>query len=171
VLTYTWTFDDGTTATGPEVVRTFTERRALRGTLTVTDPTGLTGTASTPAVAVDGPPGEGPPFEGVSLETEKVRMTRRGRVRLALRCPPTLFVHCTGRLRIARQGVRLGGRGFELDGGTRPRWVALSRRARRAVKRRGPLTVRVTITSRYPVGGPMTRTFGLVIRPPRERDS
>ncbi|MGW3330318.1 PQQ-dependent sugar dehydrogenase [Streptomyces rubiginosohelvolus] len=45
-LTYAWDFGDGTTSTGPNPSHTYTTAGTYNPTLTVTDPEGLTGTAS-----------------------------------------------------------------------------------------------------------------------------
>jgi hypothetical protein len=53
-LTYAWSFDDGTTASGQAVTHAFTTAGPHTATLTVTDPTGLTATA-TATVVVSAP--------------------------------------------------------------------------------------------------------------------
>jgi PKD repeat protein len=45
-LTYAWTFDDGSTASGPSAGHAFATPGVHTATLTVTDPAGLTGTAT-----------------------------------------------------------------------------------------------------------------------------
>jgi hypothetical protein len=57
-LIYTWTFDDGGTATGPVVSHVFATLGTHRATVTATDPTGLRATASatTSITAVPIPP-------------------------------------------------------------------------------------------------------------------
>jgi glucose/arabinose dehydrogenase len=47
-LSYLWTFGDGTTSTAANPVKTYTGNGNFTATLRVTDPTGLTGTASIP---------------------------------------------------------------------------------------------------------------------------
>jgi PKD domain len=59
-ITYLWTFDDGATATGRTATHAFTTVGTHTATLTVTDPTGLTGTAST-HFSVVAPPSTQPP--------------------------------------------------------------------------------------------------------------
>jgi endoglucanase len=56
VLTYRWDFGDGTSAAGATVVKTYADRRTYTVTLTVTDPAGATGSASTTVVVADAPP-------------------------------------------------------------------------------------------------------------------
>jgi PKD repeat protein len=58
-LTYSWDFGDGTTAAGKEVSHAYTlQRSGFNVVLTVTDPSGATGTASTPVTleAANQPP-------------------------------------------------------------------------------------------------------------------
>jgi hypothetical protein len=59
-LTYSWAFDDGTGASGASVSHAFTPLGAHSGTVTVSDPTGLTA-ASTAAVSVVPAPAPPPP--------------------------------------------------------------------------------------------------------------
>ena len=47
-LTYRWDFGDGATSTEPHPTHTYTENGSYSATVTVTDPTGKTGTASVP---------------------------------------------------------------------------------------------------------------------------
>src|SRR5262249_27809302 len=58
-LTYSWTFDDGATATGLMASHAFATAGAHSASLTVTDPTGLTGNA-TAQVSVVTPPSSVP---------------------------------------------------------------------------------------------------------------
>jgi hypothetical protein len=58
-LTYLWTFDDGATATGPTATHAFAAPGTHGATLTVTAPTGMTGTTSA-QVSVTSPPGSTP---------------------------------------------------------------------------------------------------------------
>jgi hypothetical protein len=63
-LTYTWSFDDGATASGPTAVHAFATPGPHVTTLTVTDPLGLTAAATAPVsvatTPVPPPPGPGP---------------------------------------------------------------------------------------------------------------
>ena len=59
-LTYQWAFDDGGSASGPVVGHAFTTAGNHAATVTVTDPSGLTGSA-TATVPVQASPGGGPP--------------------------------------------------------------------------------------------------------------
>jgi hypothetical protein len=62
-LTYAWAFDDGSTASGQTVMHAFAAPGDHVATLTVTDPTGLTGSAAV-AVGVTAVPGSGTPGGG-----------------------------------------------------------------------------------------------------------
>jgi hypothetical protein len=67
-LTYAWTFDDGASATGASTQHAFTTTGAHSATLTVTDPTGRTGTANVQVTVSDppSPPAGGDPGSGGS---------------------------------------------------------------------------------------------------------
>jgi hypothetical protein len=60
VLTYSWSFDDGTTASGSVVSHAFSTPGGHTGTLTVTDPTGQQATAQA-TTTVETPPAAGAP--------------------------------------------------------------------------------------------------------------
>lgn len=99
-LTYAWSFEDGKTASGPTVAHLFA--RAVRhvATLTVTDPTGLTGTTT-----VDVP-------DAVPPSLARARMLRK-RFRVARKTTPTAA-------RRARAGSAF------VFGLSEPAWVAIA---------------------------------------------
>ena len=55
-LTFEWSFDDGGTATGPQVTHSFTTTGPHQATVTATDPTGLTATSTVTVQVVTRPP-------------------------------------------------------------------------------------------------------------------
>jgi PKD repeat protein len=71
-LTYAWSFDDGGTATGAAVTHAFASAGSHTGTLTVTDDTGLTGTAIATAT-VTTPPTTSPPVTTKKCKKKKHR--------------------------------------------------------------------------------------------------
>jgi hypothetical protein len=94
-LDYEWSFGDGATATGKEVTHAYDSGSQRAVTLTVTDPTGQTATA-TKTLVLEGPPlgggsGQGaeptdanPVLSSVSLSTRAFRVARGTRVRFHL---------------------------------------------------------------------------------------
>src|SRR3954468_3562404 len=91
-LSFQWTFDDGGGAPGASVQRTFSTPGLHFGTLTVTDSTGRS-TSATAAVRV-----AFPPFNGVTIAGGKVRASKKGVVRVKLSCPPGTAGACIGTL-------------------------------------------------------------------------
>jgi hypothetical protein len=157
----TWTFDDGTTATGAQVTHAFTTPGTHRGTATATDPVGLRTDASA-TVVVKEPlfqrPTLAPSFAFTKLTS------RKGVVRVRLRCSPVAVdCHGTVALRLAgkpkaKGGVRaakavvLGKARYSiLNGTTKTIRVKLTRSARKRLARaRRGLRVKVVAT---PVDG------------------
>ena len=56
-MTYNWDFGDGSTGTGVQAIHVYTASGSYTVTLTASDPTGLSGSASAPVI-VTGPPAE-----------------------------------------------------------------------------------------------------------------
>jgi regulation of enolase protein 1 (concanavalin A-like superfamily) len=88
-LTYTWSFGDGSTATGPEATHTFTVPGQHTVTATVVDSRGATGTAKT-VITVDTPSlptcltGRSDGFEGTALDTARWSSVVRGNQELSV---------------------------------------------------------------------------------------
>jgi hypothetical protein len=85
-LTYSWSFDDGATATGPSATHAFATTGPHTGTVTVTDPTGQSVSAATTATIA---PPSGP-----------VLAPRPGSV--ADRTPPSITLFVRSRLSLAK---------------------------------------------------------------------
>jgi hypothetical protein len=82
VRTYSWSFGDGTTATGPEATHTYAEPGRYTCRLRVTDAAGNTSVrvARTKVVAA-------PSITGFALARRRITQTDRARIRLALNLP------------------------------------------------------------------------------------
>jgi len=106
------------------------------------------------AHAVD--PGYVDPFGGetanapkVRLEKRVYRMTKRGVLRVPVTCPSGAPVRCVGRLGVRARGTRAGSKRFSIARGhTEVVRVQLSRAARRLVRRRERVRMRLTAVTR-----------------------
>ena len=181
-ITFTWTFDDGTTVTGERAVKTWTVPGSHSATLTATDATGLSARHAFTIDVVDAPAGTEPleaPPAGVMLRrpgpaaaaTARVtvgdgplRLSAAGAIAVRLTCAP--LADCTGRISVALRGRRLGGRRIAAgayalragaSGAVRLRVAAA---ARQRVRRRAPVAVVVTLA---PDGRPTVRAPGTLV--------
>lgn len=104
---------------------------------------------SDPPPAIDHEPDE-PAARARATVVRKRVVVRRGRVRLVLRCRADGVERCRGKVLLGRRGS-LGRRGFAIAAGRRGAVVVkLSRRARRALARRGAIRLAVTVRTRVP---------------------
>jgi hypothetical protein len=87
------------------------------------------------------------PFAGAAVLSPRVRVDRRRRARVRLGCPSATFGSCSGMVTLARgRSVILGARRVGLRAGQIRRLrIQLSRRERRALKRRTPGHVYVAV--------------------------
>jgi PKD repeat protein len=86
-LTYSWSFDDGATATGAVVDHGFAAPGPHTGTVTVTDPTGQTATASASVTSTGVPALPRPVLSGLKLSHKVFRLGSR-LASLAAKKPP-----------------------------------------------------------------------------------
>jgi hypothetical protein len=127
-VTYSWSWDDGATATGASVTHAFTPLGAHTGTVTATDATGLTATASASATVNERPapaPGGGDPGGGAgggegaggdggdlrppvdrqgpvfAIAGRNLSLSRRNTVSVRLTCDRRETEPCAGTLRLA----------------------------------------------------------------------
>lgn len=153
-LTFAWTFDDGATAVGASVQHTFATPGLHFGTVTVTDSTGRSATATT-SVTVPKPP---PLFTGVTIAKQKVRASKEGVVKVKLRCPPSATGSCRGTLTLLGKGA-----GFRIA----PRRTAsvaikLPGRKLKLLRRRGTLRATARASARDASGGAAKRSSGKI---------
>lgn len=147
----TWTFDDGTTASGDTVTHSFSTPGSHRATVTATDPTGLTATAFAP-VTVTAPllPRQvmAPAFGFKKLTA------RKGIVRVVLSCP-VIAKNCAGIVKLKLAGTRktgLGSARYRIAHGTKKTVkVRLTHGARKRLRRAGQ-GLRITVVA-APTGG------------------
>jgi len=157
-VTVTWAFDDGTTATGERVVKTWAAPGAHSATVTATDATGLT-TARTLRVEVVaaaelGPqpgavqirrPGPSPAAAArVTLGAGPLRLGPDAGVAATLACAPG--ARCAGRLALGHGGRRLATAPYAIAAGHRATVrlrvpAALAARLRRRPERTVVVTV------------------------------
>lgn len=149
-LTYSWLFDDGATVVSPRVEKRFDEGGEHAGTVTATDPTGLTDTAT--ATLSDE---FAPELDVASLSVKG----RTARVKLDCDedegedCEGSISVRSLGRIELsAKKKVKLGSRKFDLDPGqVRTVKVKLRKRMLRRIERR-KLRLRLVITAKDDAG-------------------
>jgi hypothetical protein len=98
-LTFAWAFDDGASAAGAVVQHTFAKPGPHSGTVTVTDSTGRSATATASVVV------PAPPFGGVSVGSGRLRVSKQRLVRVAVGCPASAVGLCAGRFTLAGKSV------------------------------------------------------------------
>jgi PKD domain len=156
-LTYSWRFDDGGGAPGASVQRTFLTPGVHFGTLTVTDTTGLTSTATATVFVAY------PPFPGVAVRHGKVRASRRGAVKLDVSCPATTAGRCAGTLTL--DGARST---FSIPAGaSKPVKVKLSKAKLKTLRRRRRQTFTARVVAHDANGTSRTSTARLTLLAPR----
>ena len=172
-VTLTWTFDDGTTASGGRAVKVWTTPGLHTTRVTATDATGRRAvrhvttevlalgaapsapTAPPPAAARVPRPGPAP-VARASIRVAALRLTAAGSVPVRVRCAPV--VDCAGTIAVSRGGRRIAGARYAVAAG-RARTVALRVPAAtaRALRRRPASQVAVVLTL-APDGGAATRS-------------
>jgi PKD domain len=152
-LAYAWSFDDGATATGAGVTHTFAGGETHTGTVIVTDPAGVTASATasvtvaSPGSAVSPTPDHTAPAVTLLVKRHQslAKALRRG-IRARIGCSEACTYKATVLLR-----ARVGGRRIDLPAaGARTVTIRLTRRARAALRRLGrvKLHIRATATDR-----------------------
>jgi PKD domain-containing protein len=135
-LTYHWSFDDGTSATGKSVAHAFSTPGAHKATVTVTDPTGLTDTATS----------------SVSVAARAPSSSRRA-ARIALLGTPQVKGHTLIlRLRCAGPGTCSGKVRESIAKGRHARVIA-SRRFKLGAGRTATLRLELNATGRHLLRG------------------
>jgi hypothetical protein len=100
-LSFAWAFDDGGTATGAVVQHTFSVPGPHFGTVTVTDSTGRSATATASLVVPVPSVVPAPPFPGVTIPSTRLRVSKNRLVRVAVGCPAAAVGSCAGTLTLA----------------------------------------------------------------------
>jgi hypothetical protein len=159
-LTYSWTFDDGRARDGVSAKQGFSRAGLHFATVTVTDSTGRSATA-TVAVRVSAPPM--PAFAGVTIPKQTLMMSRKGVAAVKLRCPLGTVGACTGRLTLSRAGDKHAGAvSFAIArGATRRVSVKLSKRTRAALVKSRRLNVTAAVSA-HDANGTTRRTKGTI---------
>ncbi len=147
VLTYAWTFDQGPAGAGMTFERGFSTPGLHFGTVTVTDSTGRSSTA-TATVRVTAPPL--PQFAGVAIPKQTVKVSKKGLAKVKLGCPADTVGACSGKLTLTRASDRnMGAVTFAVArGATRAVTVKLTSRARTALKKAKRLNSTAKSTAR-----------------------
>jgi hypothetical protein len=156
-VSFQWTFNDGGGAPGASVQRTFSTPGLHFGTVTVTDSTGRSASA-TAAVRV-----AFPPFNGVTIAGGKVRASKKGVLKVKLSCPPSTAGACIGTLSLD------GGKtSFSIPRGV-PRTVSvkLPKRSLRALRKKRKQKLTATVAAHDANGTPRTTKLKLTLLAPR----
>jgi hypothetical protein len=159
-LTYAWAFDDGSGGEGVTRERAFSRAGLHFAAVTVTDSTGRSSTAVA-AVRVIRP--ELPPFAGITIPKQTVRVSKSGIAGVKLRCPLGTVGACSGTVTLGRAGDRkMGSASVAIArGATRKVNVKLTRRGRAALKKAKRLNATVTVAGRD-ANGTAHRTKGTI---------
>jgi YD repeat-containing protein len=171
IAKYEWDLDgngsfETNTGASPKATRTFAAPGTATVRLRVTDSRGVQDAVARELTILAQPPADrlAPIMRIGALSS---RISRTGRVTLTVACPAGERL-CLGRLSLRTRGARssaVGSREFRLAGGERAQIrVLLSRSARRAVKRRGRLAIRITLSVRDAAGNAATARRTLTIR-------
>jgi hypothetical protein len=155
-LSYVWSFDDGSVAEGVTRERAFSRAGLHFAAVTVTDSTGRSTTAVA-AVRVTRPPV--PPFAGVTIPKQTVKVSKSGVAGVKLRCPLGTVGACAGKITLSRAGDKKMGTATVAiaRGATRKVSVKLTRRSRTALKKARRLNV-IAAVSAHDTNGTSHRT-------------
>jgi PKD domain len=171
VLTFAWSFDDGTTASGPIATHAFATARTHAATLTVTDSRGVSASSSADVSVVAPALPTGPASTAfplilgtVSFATSHVTATRSGSVSLSVKCTANGTASCSGTAtltaKIKRKTVKVGSARYTISHGkTKTIAIRLNAAGRAALARAHRLTVTITATSGGTVLGHKTLTI------------
>lgn len=166
----TWSFDDGTTATGTTTSHAFATGGDHTATATARDPSGLT-TSSTVTVHVlaDNPPPKidttGP---RIFVRLLRGRLDRRRIFLVGVFCPADERPRCTGTVTVRRGGARIALATLRASaGGTQIVRLRVSRATAALAHRRRVLGVVATIVATDLLGNPTTKTLRVKLRPLR----
>ena len=159
-LTFAWAFDDGSVGEGVTRERGFSRAGLHFAAVTVTDSTGRSSTAVA-AVRVVRP--ELPPFAGITIPKQTVKVSRSGVAAVKLRCPLDTVGLCAGKITLSRVGdKRLGSTSLSIArGATRKVNVQLTRRARTALTKARRLNVTAAVSA-HDTNGTSHRTRGTI---------
>jgi hypothetical protein len=168
-LTYAWRFDDGAVASGASAHHAFSSSGPHSGTLRVTDSAGLTATAPA-TVLVE------PPFAGVRVRRQTLRVTRKRIARVKATCPVASQGACLGTLRLVAKlrrsgkGKTIGRRALNLaPGATRKVNIRLSRKAMKVLRHRQRWKVRAIAASHDTRGVSVTKHSRVTLKAPKRR--
>jgi hypothetical protein len=172
-LTYAWSFDDATVVAGPSVQHAFAAPGRHTAIVTVTDATGRsTAAAASVLVAEPSPPLLPPPFAGVSIAKQRVKVSRKGVAKVKVACPADASGTCAGTLtltaKLRKKRVKIGSRRFDIAAGNTGRVaVKLSKGSRAALRKKGRLTALATGTAHDASGLTKVGTGTLTLIAPR----
>jgi hypothetical protein len=159
-LSYVWSFDDGSVAEGITRERAFSRAGLHFAAVTVTDSTGRSSTAVA-AVRVTRP--ALPPFGGVTIPKQTVKVSKSGVAGVKLRCPLGTVGACAGKVTLSRAGDKKMGTATVAiaRGATRKVSVKLTRRSRKALKKARRLNVTASVSA-HDTNGTSHRTKGTI---------
>jgi hypothetical protein len=155
-LSFSWTFDDGGGAPGSSLQRSFSTPGLHFGTVTVTDSTGRSATASASVVI---PP---LPFAGVTIASQRVRASKLRLVKVAVGCPQATAASCAGVLSLAGRTTTF----FFAPGTTRKVSLKLSAKTFKKLRKKKQLKFTATAVAHDANGSQHTSTGKITLLKP-----
>jgi hypothetical protein len=160
-LTFSWAFDDGSFSGGATVAHAFTSAGPHLATVTVSDGTGRSSTASVTLVVTVTPA----PFRGVTIAKQTVRVSRKGVAKVKVACPKAARGSCAGTLKLGLLGKATR---FTIKRGATRAVGAKPPKARlKALRQAKRLTLTATAVSHVGKGGSKTTSGRVTLRAPR----
>jgi PKD repeat protein len=166
-LTYAWTFDDGTTATGATVQHAFARAGSHSATVTVQDATGRSASATAYVTTTAVPK----PFTGVTIAKQTLKVSKKGVAKVKVKCPAAASGSCAGTLKLTaklgKKRVGIGSRKFTIKrGATAAVPVKLAKPARARLRKNRRLHALATATAKDASGLTKVGTGTLVLLRP-----
>ena len=189
-LTYSWSWDDGATGSGASVTHAFTPLGSHSGTVTATDPTGLSSTSTATAEVRPRPlpPGDdgdnrtaldriAPKF---SLARRALALSGKNVIAVRLSCDTSETEPCAGTLSLAsakklgrgkrKRALQLGRAAFSIaPGKSGNAKVKVSKRTARVARGLRRFKVKATATARDRAGNKSTKTGTLTLSTAAQR--
>jgi hypothetical protein len=111
---------------------------------------------------------------GLSIRTKSVRLDRRGRVKIKVRCSAASTENCKGTLsltaKVKRKTLKLGKKKFNIaPGKTKSVLVKISKKGRKLIKRKRKLKASATAKAKASAGKTKTAKRKVTLKPARKK--